>query len=459
MASSVTIHGGQGSDTISFAFTVTGTNTAAYASAFATNVNNILTTGTLTALSPTNTTSSIHLSAAQSNQVYVLVPPTDGTGPIPSYDLGASAYALDTISGAASIALAGADTVLVAAINAEATVTGAGANNQVIFVDGNNVFDGSADTGGDTIVAGSGFDTIETSAAGSTTVNSGTGDATIYLNDTTGGGINDFVWIDDGMNTVYANGAGDAVVATTEGQTIDGDSVAGGYLAAVLLPNSDGTAAGNDTINANAGTVSVYDYSNDNTVVGGSGLLFLTAGDSTAGVSATLDVGNGSAYIFGAAGDNITLGTVAGDTGYGYFYAGVGNETLNGAASTTNVYAFGGSDTAGSDSFVGGSGVNLLTAGAGADTLQGGTGTNYFQISDAGSGNANILLADFGANGTTASTLILDGFSQTDLANLYASNNDVNGSLVVTIGNSTTVTFSGITSGSQLQGHVVTFTS
>jgi Ca2+-binding RTX toxin-like protein len=463
----VTIQGGQGSDTIAFAFTVTGTNTTAYANAFATDVNKILTTGTFTTLPGTGGTQAIALSqGAQADQVYVLANPTVTDE---SYNIPTGGYVLDTISGGVTInldtAAGGSDTVWVAAIHADATVVGGGgSNNQVTFVDGNNVFIGTADLGGDTVVGGSGFDTIYTSEAGSTTVNSGTGSATIYLQDSTASSsagavsINDYVWLNDGTNTIYANGVGDAVISSVGDQTIwgaGGSPQSGvvdpgngtGYLGVVLQSSSNG-----DLINAaNSATVAAFDYGNNTSIIGGTGDLYFIGGDS---VTASVDGGAGNAYLFGADGDNLTLG--AGSTGSAYFVAGLGNETLDGAASTGTLYAFGGSDTAGSDSITGGSGFNALTAGAGSETLTGGSGTNYFQISEATAPGSNITINDFlGGN----STLILDGAnSQADAQAIYsATSDDPAGNLVVTISDSTTITFTGITSGSQLQGHIVTF--
>jgi len=472
MATSVTIHGGTPSDTISFAFTVTGTNTTAYANAFATNVNNILTTGSITAVAPSNGAHAIQLAQTAQTPVYVLTAPTSPTAPVPDYTIAAAGYVLDTISGAANITLAGggADTVLVAAINAEALVTGAGADNQVIFVTGNNIFDGTADTGGDTVVAGSGFDTIYTSQAGSTTVNSGTGNATIYLQDTATGGVNDFVWLDDGKSTIYANGVNDAVVATTAGQTVYGDSAAGAstFLGVMFTANSDTTTAnnGNDVVYAQfTDTVAVYDYSSNNTIQGGSGALFFVGG---ANITATIDIGSGNILGFGTAGDSITFGATAGETGGGaYFAAGTGNETLNGAAATGNLALFGGTTdtTSGgagtpTDSLVGGSGYNILTAGAGDETLQGGTGTNLFQFSGSETGSGNVLINDFASN-SGLGTLVLSGFADGNsiAQSIYNdTTTSASGGLVATIG-STSVTFSGITSGSQLQGHIIVFNS
>jgi hypothetical protein len=478
MGTPITIHGGQGSDTINFAFTVTGTNTTHYAVLFENEVNTLL--GATSAggggqspvfVNATNTSASIGLSRTDGTApVYVTKGVTSTGGESPAYTALTAGYFLDTISGGSTLTLdsVGGDTVLVAAINSDAYIVGSGSDNQITFVTGANVFNGSADTGGDTVTAGSGQDSIYTSLAGSTTVYSGTGSATIVLQDTTaasaGGYINDLVYLQDGSSTVYASGMYDGVIATIQSQTIvgytsdSGTILAGSQLVAVLGPSSDGSAVSNDLVmGAGSATVYAYDQSSGNTVEGGAGQLVFVGG---AGISATVDAGTGQAALFGGAGDNITLGTVAGGTGSLDFFAGAGNESLNGAGFTNLLYLFGGQASGGitpSDTLVGGSGANLLTAGSGTELLQGGTGDNFFQIGKGTSENANITINDFSANGTI-STLILDNFSAADQQAIYGATEQSGASgIVVTIGDSTTVTFTGITSGSQLQGHIISF--
>jgi Ca2+-binding RTX toxin-like protein len=324
----------------------------------------------------------------------------------------------------------------------------------VIFVDGNNTFNGnSGDTGNDTIVAGSGFDTINT-GTGATTVNSGTGSATITLNDTGSAGFNDHVWLDDGHAIVNADGTGDGIVATTAGQTIVGGINAASNLAVVLLPNSDastvaGSANGNDLVTAGAGTTTVYDDSNNNSVVAGSGNLYFLGG---AGISADLTTGAGNVYAFD--GVNSALTVTGAGAGTVYFVAGSGNVSLDGAGSSSTMYIVGG-DTSASDSLVGGSGHDVFTAGGGSETLTGGTGTNIYQINDTFSAGASLTVTDFLSG--TANNLVLDGFSQQDVNTLLSGGTESGGNYTVTIGSGTTITFDGVTSGSQLAGHIITF--
>ncbi len=456
MATSVTIHGGQGPDTIAFAFTVTGTHTTAYANQFANQVNAILTTNPTTPVQAGGTGS---VTGGSALPVFVLDAPTTpggaGPGPSPSYTIATPGYVLDTISGGATINLTGTtghDTVLVAAINAQATVTGIGTDNQITFVTGQNEYIGTADTGGDTLVAGSGNDTIYTGKAGQTTVNSGTGSMTAYLQDTAAsGGVNDYVWLDDGKSTIFANGVDDAVIATVGSQTIYGDSVAAANtILRVELTNQTGASnIGNDTVNAmSSDTVAVYDYTSDNTITGGSGILYFIGSDS---ITASVQGGTGSAYLFGASGDSIVLGNLGdstASTGAVYFVSG-GNETLNGAAETGTLYAFGADGT----SMSGGSGFNVLTPGAGQETLTGGTGTNYFNIDAVASQNGNLVLNDFSTDGR--SDLVLsNGFTQADVAKIESAP-DSGGNLQVTLSDGAQLTFVGITSGSQLTGHII----
>ena len=461
MATSVTIHGGQGSDTISFAFTVTGTNTTHYATLFANNVNALLASPTVMgggdSITPITSGGTGSVTGGMT-PVYVLEAPTLGGGASPTYTVATPGYLLDTISGGATINLTGTtghDTVLVAAINAQATITGAGGTNQITFVTGENEYIGTADTGSDTLVAGSGFDTILTSQSGSTTVNSGTGSLTAYLQDTTVGvGINDTVWLDDGAGTIYADGVDDAVIATVGSQTIYGDAsvTAGSYLGVVLTSQAGAPTVGLDTVSAlTTDTVAVYDYTSANTINGGSGILYFLGGDS---ITATVHAGTGNAYLFGAAGDSITLGalgdSVANPNGSVYFVSG-GNETLNGGSEAGTLYAFAG--TAGNDSLSGGLGLNVLVANGGLETLTGGTGTNYFVLDDTNSMGSTLVLNDFSTDGR--SDLVLSGgFTQADVAMIEGSNNDVGGNLQVTLSDGAQLTFTGITSGSQLTGHI-----
>jgi hypothetical protein len=441
MSVAITIHGGSGSDTVNFAFTVTGTNTIKYAEQFANSVNGLLAGGEL----PTFLTPNGSAPGAVGDPIYVLNPNgvADATFSIPG-----AGYVLDSIGGGSTVDGVAGDTVLVAGINAAATINATGGDNLVIFVDGNNYYNGSGDSvGNDTVVTGSGFDTV-TTGTGSTTVYSGTGNSTITLNDTGTSGVNDIAYLDDGKSTVIANGTSDQVWATVGGQTILSTSESGtlgvvlsgiGANGGDLVSITGGATAtvfnnvGNDTIDAGSGTLNVYD---------------------APGAFTYVNTGSGNTIIFGAASTTVVLGSqVSGGTGV--FIASGGAEQLLGSSATANLTLFGATVAGSSDTLMGGSGNDTLIAGAGTDSLFGSTGSNEFLLAANQTDGAHITIGDFWAS--SSDTLALSGFTAADVNNIINHGTEQNGAYVVTLSNGGTLTFEGITSGSQLSGHIVSF--
>jgi Ca2+-binding RTX toxin-like protein len=342
-----------------------------------------------------------------------------------------------------------------------ATFIDNGGNNTIVFVDGNNQYvgDSTAAAGNDIIVAGSGFDTIYT-GYGKSTVNSGVGHADINLHDTTPTGVgsyNDYVWMDDGQSTVYANGVSDAVIANTPGQDIVGGASSFDSATVVLLPGA--TGYGNDIVSEVAGSVSVFDEGNGNSVFGGSGQLEFIGG---ADVAATVVGDRGPTYVFGGLGDSISLATVA-KSGFTSYVAGTGNETLNAAGALTPITIFGDntsdSVTAGgiNDSFVGGQGNDTFVSGTGNETFVGGGGQNVFYISATTDGvGANITISDFAASDNL---LGFANYTQAEIQSALEGATTVSGAggevnTVITLADKTTVTFIGVSS---LTGHVIGF--
>jgi hypothetical protein len=458
-AQSQTISGGSGAGKIYIAFTATGsTYSLSYVDTLVGAIQGILNAGGNTdTVGPTGgNTFFPGAEDAGSTPIYQLVPDTQTVGE-QTFNIATSGYVVDTIGGAVMVNTdsAGGDSILVVGNSEATTVNAAGSDNLIVFVDGNNVYNGSATSDGDTVVGGSGNDTINT-GAGSTTVNAGTGYDSITLNDTGSGAYNDQVYLDTGHDMVMADGTGDLVVATTEFVTVMGGSgeTAMSNLTVDLLANNDGTPNGYDQITGGAGYLTVTDNSSDNTINGGAGGLTFIGG---ANISATINTGNSTALIFGSTGDNLTIGTVAGDTGGAVFAAGAGNETLNGAGATGNLTLFGASQANGSgatDVLIGGAGNDTLVAGAGVDSLTGGAGSNTFLIDAYGAEGGNITITDFAGNDSVA----FGHYSQADVATALQDGQDINGNFVITFAeSSTTVTFTGITSASQLDGHIITF--
>jgi hypothetical protein len=370
-------------------------------------------------------------------------------------------YLLDEASGASTIYGSGVgDTVLFAGVNQSGTYVDNGGSDQIIFVSGDNTYDGVNATDGstDTIVAGSGYDTINT-GTNDAIVDSGTGKADITLNDTgSTGTYNDLVYLDDGQSTVYADGLYDGVVANAAGQTLIGGTVTGALNVYVLNTSElASTAAGNDLVVAGAATTAILDDTSSNTIFGGSGVLYAAVGTSV--TSASIVGGTGGNYIYGADGSTLTFYASTTDTAPNVLVGNAGSETLNGAASDGNLLFFAGQapDAVGSvgaatynESLVGGSGNDSFVSGSGFETMVGGAGNNLFDISaqDSTVGGASITIADFGAS--AGNEYEFSGFS----GNPVVSETDGSNGVTLTLTDNTTVIFLGETAAG-LNGHLI----
>lgn len=360
---------------------VSGTNTLAYARAFAGVLNNANNAGTLTIqdldapLPPPG--------ALDGNTLEYTISNSGVSATIP----GGGAYLFDTAAGATTVTgSGGGDTVLSAPQGGLGGMSyiDVGGTNSILFVNGDNVYEGTARSdGSDTVISGAGHDTVVT-GSNSVTVYAGTGQATITLNDTAPGGGGsaappiDVVMIDDGTDTVVANGASDLVVSSASGQVIDGGTSAVDVDRIVLAQGLAGKAA-DDTIVANAAAMGIFDYAGGNTIVGGTGTLFLVAGAAQLGTSLTDTVigGSGASIIYGAAGSAITYSSPASGQ-VSAFVAGDGAESFDAAGAQGETVVFG--SATGNDAVTLGGGVSLFVGAAGTgtlDTINAGTGTAY----------------------------------------------------------------------------------
>jgi Ca2+-binding RTX toxin-like protein len=452
MASSNTISGGG----LNVSFTEYGSSYAAgYENNLVGAINNILANGgSVTPVTEGSTGAAFvpGIQGVQSEPIYNLVPSTVAGLTSQVFTIATAGYVVDTVGGSVVINVdsAGGDSIIVTANNPSTTVNAAGSDNLVVFIDGNNTYNGANSTGGDTVVGGTGNDTI-TTGAGNTTVNAGTGYDLIVLNDTgalaTGSFYNDGVFLDTGHATVVADGVADYVVATAAGQTIAGGAAqaATSNVTAVLLAGSTG-----DYLIGGAGYMTVFDAAGDNKITDGTGGLTFIGG---ANVADTITTGGSEALVFGGSGDDLTvLGS-----GGALFSAGGGNETLNGAGATGNLTLYGASQAnAGMavDSLVGGAGNDTLVAGSGMETLVGGAGANTFLIDAYGAQNASITIADFAGNDSVA----FGHYSAADVAAAIQGGTQEGANFVITFATSnTTVTFDNATQ-SSLTDHIITFT-
>jgi hypothetical protein len=432
----------------SLVFTVTGTQTTAYVQAFAAFANNATTFQSLDV--PVGSDS--HVSPGLDSTTLYTFDQIGGSA------LAVGGYLLDSAAGASTIYGSGAgDTVLFAGVNQSGTYVDNGGSDLVIFASGDNIYDGVNATDGstDTIVAGSGYDTIDT-GTNNAIVDSGSGDANIVLNDTgTSGTYNDLVYLDDGMSTVYADGTYDGVVANAAGQTLIGGTVAGA-LNVFVLNNSEIATSGasNDLVVAGAASTAVLDDTSSNTIFGGSGTLYAAVGTDV--TSASIVGGTGGNYIFGADGSTLSFYASSGDTAGNVLIGNAGTENLYGGTSDGNLIFFGGqapdSTSAGTynETLTGGNGNDSFVSGSGTEFLTGGTGNNVFDISaqDSGVGGANITITDFGAS--AGNVYEFSGFT----GDPVVSEVDGSAGVTLTLSDNTTVTFLGETAAG-LTGHLI----
>lgn len=199
------------------------------------------------------------------------------------------------------------------------------------------------------------------------------------------------------------------------------------------------------------------------TLVGGTGgteQVTIGAGGIAFGAGtnnhSTITSGIGQATIFGGSGSVVNF--VGNQLGGAIFVAGSGNETLNAAGSSTNNTFNSNSIASASQTFIGGTGNDTMIAGAGAATLTGGAGADAFAFfNQATQGKADVI-TDFDA---TKDSVYIIGYDSTKSAS-FLQNNATGPAIAgtglgvtLTLSDSTTITFSNLSSASQLNGKIL----
>jgi Ca2+-binding RTX toxin-like protein len=354
------------------------------------------------------------------------------------------------------VMLTATDTGAIAAGNSgNDTIAALGANQSIAGGSGTNVlFDFGTN---DTISAQGRNDTIAGgSLSGGMVINSGSG-AAIFAG--TGG----LTVVDPGiLNTIV--GSSGALVATV-GAGGGGDLVVGrtGTVVATDTGNSDTVAAG-------TGAMSVTGSGNNLLTFGGTGgLQFVdAAGSSTVlaaagaansvslaggqvlvavqpSASVTVNGSSGFATLYGGALSNVTL--LNSGSSSVLYAAGFGNETLNGAGAKAANQLFGGLDSKGADSIVGGTGNDTLVAGSGADTLVGNGANNLFVFFHANGGAA---AQDYIGGYQSNDLVVLSGYGTAAASIAQAGATSSGGNTTITLADNTKITFLGVSSASSL---------
>ena len=270
-----------------------------------------------------------------------------------------------------------------------------------------------------------GYQYVIDDAAGPAAITAGTG--TQIVSGSVGG-----TFFATGAATIVASGGNNLIEQTGSG--------------AVAIAGGDG----NDTIFA-AGSGTVAGGAGNNLIeANGSGLVVLSEGSDIisvgAGTATSIVGGVGSPTVFGSAGATMAYYNV-GSAGSPVLFGGAGAETLDAAGASQNVIMWGG---AGNDVLIGGSGNDTMVSGTAA-TMTGGAGANSFVFFREATGGAHDVVTDFSA----ADSVFIEGFDTAQSAGSLQANASVGADGVkLTLSDSTTITFSNLTSVAQLNGAI-----
>ncbi|MCZ8154128.1 MAG: Hint domain-containing protein [Rhodobacteraceae bacterium] len=297
------------------------------------------------------------------------------------------------------------------------TLRGGLGNDSLLGQGGDDRFLIEENGGTDTVIGGTGTDTIDTTLIGSgvTVTFSGTASGTVTAAGTTAG----FTSVEraatgSGNDTILGGTGAEFVEAGDGADSLSGgggaDTLYGGAGADTLIGGTGndsqfgddgddrfviGTSDGSDTLFGGAGRDTI-DFSGFTTAVTanfsgvGAGTISSSAGTTSFSGMEVLETGSGADTITGAGGA---------DT----IFAGAGNDQIFGGGAADSL--FGGD---GRDSLEGGDGNDTLIGGAGIDTLFGGTGLDVIDYS-ASDAAVNINLRTWTALGGHAQGDVLQG--------------------------------------------------
>jgi hypothetical protein len=349
----------------------------------------------------------------------------------------------------------------VVAASGSVTVSAANSSPFVFGGSGNLLVMGGAGT--PTVVGGSGAASIE-GGSGGVVVAGGSGTPTVSgaasLHGNAGGmidyvgSVGGAVFSDDaGTGATTLNAAGSSTGNLIYGSPDAGNSlvVIGGTGTDTIVAGPGATtveASGRDAVGATSGSLRFIGGAESSTVFGGSGTASISGGSGGVIYAA----GDGSATLDGvvtAFGSNGSVTDYVGANGSLGFFAGAGSETVNASAATANTTLVGGAAAGSQDVMLGGSGNDTLIAGTGADTLGGGGGSNQFAIID-GRAGGNVVITDFNSQDVVA----LYSYGASAASTALQGAQSTGGNTTITLSDNTTITFLGVSSASELHGHI-----
>jgi Ca2+-binding RTX toxin-like protein len=249
---------------------------------------------------------------------------------------------------------------------------------------------------------------------------------------------NDLLSMPDGSTYEIALGNGnDTVYANGSGTVTGGDGANIFYVGSPDGQNEVNSYGNTDTVVAGQGSVTVTSSGSDPLVFGGSGQLVYLGGVPG---NPTITGGAGQETLFAAAGQDLTYTDGSNTTtGANILAAGAGNETLNAGAAQYGVQLAAGS---GSVDMIGSQGNDVFYGGNGAATMTGNGGADAFIFGNtAGHTGGADIITDF--NGSD--NFVVSGYGADAAQKALNAATVSAGSTTVTLSDSTTITFIGVT--------------
>jgi len=293
---------------------------------------------------------------------------------------------------------------LIAGSGADTLSAGGGMNN--VLLAGNGAAETLSSSGfNNTLVAGSGSDMLSTSGT-SDTLLGGTGASILSAS-----GSNDSLIAGSGSTTLIATGVGDTLFGNGAGNTLNGTAGTGAIAA---------YTSNNITINLATGTAGVHGAGTVDTLLG-----FRIA--AALGSNETIIDGNGGSTLFSDAAGN----TLIGGTGETVAAYSANNVSVNLSTGTAGVDGSGTSDSligiaaaavsGSSDTIIAGNGADVLSSTGSGNTLIAGSGADTLTTS----GTGDTLIGGAGADTLSASgsNAILHGGAGQNVLSSTGSNN------------------------------------
>ena len=257
------------------------------------------------------------------------------------------------------------------------------------------------------------------------------------------GGTDNLLFASSGTTDVSVSGTADTVMGSSGPLTVTASSAAILFGGSGPLSFVGGSAA--STIAGGTNATSAV-------TVGSGGVVFFAGSGSTTSIDGA--GGAGATTLFG--GSNSSMFFSGGPSGGLVFTAGVGNETLNASASSSNNTYGAGTLPTQNDTIIGGLGSDTFFAGAGTDSFVGGTNADAFAFFESVT-SANLTGAHDTITGwTTSDSLFLSGYGNSQTAeSVFNAGTVASGSLTITLSDNTTITFENVSSTSEFNGRVL----